>query len=579
MQAGKIIALWIVAVTGFNTSLHAQHPLPDEEYYSSLLHETFDTQNVMKTVAFVERYFRIAGNAGFDSSIYFVENILKEAGFKKEVNNEQENLLTYRIERRPMRRPTWEPVDASLSIEGEGTPLLSFRTNRNMIAINSASTPESGITAEIVYCGKATDNEIEKLDVKGKILFADTRIDTVYAQAIKYGAVGAIAYSIPFYNEPEKHPNGISFFHIPYNIKHPEQQKWGLMLSFAARTRLLAALARGPVMAHVNIRTKIYPSTELTLLASVRGTVKPEERMVINAHVQEPGANDNATGVATLAEMARLTALFVTSGKVKPARTITFLWGDEIVSPKRYIAEDPVRAKTIKWGLSLDMVGENTEKTGGVFLIEKMPDPSAIWTRGADQHTQWGGEPMQEKDMFPHYFNDFVFNRCLQEAKSTGWKIAFNPYEGGSDHTPFLEADIPAVLMWHFTDVFYHTDEDRLDKVSAEEMEHVGVSGMVTAYLLTASNEKIAIAAVKELSANALQRLQIEFQLSREAIANGSPSKKEKHIIDTWRNWYLAAIGRTADIHATGVTPAISKAIKKAMKRINATTEKYLRQL
>ena len=225
------------------------------------------------------------------------------------------------------------------------------------------------------------------------------------------------------------------------------------------------------------------------------------------------------------------------------------------------------------------MVGENTEKTGGVFLIEKMPDPSAIWTRGADQHTQWGGEPMKEKDMFPHYFNDFVFNRCLQEAKSTGWKIAFNPYEGGSDHTPFLEADIPAVLMWHFTDVFYHTDEDRLDKVSAEEMEHVGVSGMVTAYLLTASNEKIAIAAVKELSTNALQRLQTEFQLSREAVANGSPSQKEKHIIDTWRNWYLAAIARTADIHTTGVTPAISKAIKKAMKRINATTEKYLRQL
>ena len=67
MQAGKIIALWIVAVTGFNTSLHAQQPLPDEKYYSSLLHETFDTQNVMKTVAFVERYFRISGNTGFDS--------------------------------------------------------------------------------------------------------------------------------------------------------------------------------------------------------------------------------------------------------------------------------------------------------------------------------------------------------------------------------------------------------------------------------------------------------------------------------------------------------------------------------
>ena len=32
--------------------------------------------------------------------------------------------------------------------------------------------------------------------------------------------------------------------------------------------------------------------------------------------------------------------------------------------------------------MSLDMVGEDVKKTGGSFLIEKMPDPSAIWTRG-----------------------------------------------------------------------------------------------------------------------------------------------------------------------------------------------------
>jgi hypothetical protein len=579
MQLEKIVVLSFLTVIGFNAGLPAQQPLPGEEYYSSLLHKTFDTQNVMNTVTFVERYFRIAGNTGFDSSIYFVENILKAAGFKKEVNNEFENGLTYRIERRPMRRPTWEPVDASLTIDEEETPLLSFRTNRNMIAINSASTPAAGVKAEVVYCGTASDSEMEKHNVRGKILFAEARIDTVYAQALKYGAVGAIAYSIPFYNEPEKHPNGISFLYLPYNEKHPEQQKWGIMLSFAARTRLLAALARGPVTADVHIQTKIYPSTELTLVANVRGTIKPGERMVINAHVQEPGANDNATGVATLAEMARMTALFVTEGKIKPARTITFLWGDEIVAPARYIRNDSARAKSIKWGLSLDMVGEDTKKTGGVFLIEKMPDPSAIWTRGADKHTDWGGEPMLEKDMFPHYFNDFLFDRCRHEAKSTGWKIAANPYEGGSDHTPFLEAKIPAALMWHFTDVFYHTDEDRLDKVSAQEMKHVGVSGMVTAYLLTASNERMAVAAVKEIGANALQRLSTEFKLSRQAILNGKPAENEKHIIDTWRDWYVGAIDRCPDINVGGMTPAIKKAVKKAANSVNVATKKYLRQL
>jgi aminopeptidase YwaD len=76
--------------------------------------------------------------------------------------------------------------------------------------------------------------------------------------------------------------------------------------------------------------------------------------------------------------MATLTAKFSKRKEYQPKRTLTFLWGDEIISTRRYVQEDSLRAKDIKWGISLDMVGENTEKTGGTFLIEKMPDPSAI---------------------------------------------------------------------------------------------------------------------------------------------------------------------------------------------------------
>ena len=49
-----------------------------------------------------------------------------------------------------------------------------------------------------------------------------------------------------------------------------------------------------------------------------------------------------------------------------------------------------------------------------------------------------------------------------------------NPFEGGSDHTPFLKFKKPGALFWHFTDVFYHTDGDRLDMVSKPELANVG---------------------------------------------------------------------------------------------------------
>lgn len=532
-----------------------------------MLHKAFVEDNAYKTVAFVEQRWRVAGNTGFNESIFHVEQILQQAGFVKEIKGEGDGRLTYRIEKRPMQRPTWEPVQAQLFIEGDNKPLLEFATNRNMLAMYSGSTAPEGVSGELVDIGRATDQDLEGKDYSGKILLAEGGIGNAYMKAVKTGALGALAYSVSSYNQPEKHVHSIQFQSIRYEAD-TARRKWGILLSWAARERLKALLAKGAVKLRVVTASKIYPSEELTLVANVRGSAQPHERFVFSAHVQEPGANDNATGVGTLAEMARATAALVKAGKIDPARTITFLWGDEIVSTNRYIVDDSIRAKGIKWGLSLDMVGENTAKTGGSFLIEKMPDPSAIWTRGRDKHTEWGGSPLKETDLFPHYFNDLLLNRCLVEARSTGWVINTNPFEGGSDHTPFLRAKIPGLLMWHFTDVFYHTDSDRLDMVSAEEMRHVGISALATAYLLTQASEKTARMLIQDITANALKRLQDEAALSKAQVQQGGDTAAEKHILEVWRDWYLAALDTTRDIAAGGAGKKTDTAIAQAKERV-----------
>ena len=358
----------------------------------------------------------------------------------------------------------------------------------------------------------------------------------LYTNAIKYGALGALAYSIPAYNKPEKYIHSIQFQNIPY--LDSARQKWGILLSYDAKEKLKAALAKGIVRVQVKVVSKIYTADELTIVANVRGALTPDERFVFSAHVQEPGANDNATGVGTLAEMARVTAGLVQQKKLLPKRTITFLWGDEIVSTGRYIKDDSVRAKGIRWGLSLDMVGEDITKTNGSFLIEKMPDPSAIWTRGNDKHTEWGGRPLKESDMFPHYFNDFLLNRCRQQGKESNWVINANPFEGGSDHTPFLQAKIPGLLMWHFTDEFYHTDGDRLNMVSAAEMKNVGVSALAAAFTLASADQYTTLQLIDEITKNATDRLQTEFELSKDAVKKGSELAEQQHILTVWANWY-----------------------------------------
>jgi hypothetical protein len=552
-------------------------PAAREKKYFKLLENTFNEQQAYNTVWFVEQRWRLAGNSGFNESIYQVEKILQQAGYKKETNGEATGTLTYRIEKRPMNRVTWEPVDASLYIVGDKEPLLQFRSNRNMIAMYSASTPAEGVTAEVMYIGKGSAKELEGKDVKGKIIMGDGGIGGIYGMAMKNGAAGALAYSMPAYTQPAKYTNSIQFQGISYTDSL--RQKWGILLSYAAREKLKAALAKGPVSVKVVVNTKIYQAEELTLVANVRGKTRPGERFVFSAHVQEPGANDNASGVGALAEMARTTAELVQKKKVVPRRTLTFLWGDEIVSTRRYIQDDSIRARGIKWGLSLDMVGEDIQKTGGTFLIEKMPDPSAIWTRGNEKHSEWGGSALKESDMFPHYFNDLLLNRCLFEAAKTGWVVKTNPFEGGSDHTPFLMARIPGLLMWHFTDVFYHTDADRLDMVSPVEMKHVAKSALATAFLLTTADNKTAVALIKDITRNALQRLQTEYELSKAAVQAGKEKAKEQHILEVWRDWYVKALACTIDIPAGEAGKQVQQAIVKGQEQIKELTATYIATL
>lgn len=565
----KIKILFALLFAGLTT--YAQNTT--QEYFK-LTRSGFNEKNAYETTAFVEKYFRVPGNSGFNASIYYVENILKKAGFVQQKQNEVEAPLAYRIEKRPMKNNTWEPVDANINIVGETQPLISFKTNRNMIPINCGSTPADGVTAEVIFLEKTSAADLAKLDLKGKIVFSENHPSRLLQLATNAGAIGVLGYAMPRYTQPEIHQTSIQFGSMKAN-----SEVWTLLLSFAAKEKLKAACSKGSIKLKVSIQTKIYPSEELTIVANVKGSIKPDERFVFSAHVQEPGANDNASGVGTLAEMARLTAELYQAKKIVPQRTLTFLWGDEIVSTRRYIVEDTIRAKGIMWGMSLDMVGEDTKKTGGSFLIEKMPDPSAIWTRGTDKHTEWGAGNVTEKDLFPHYFNDFIFDICKAQGKFANWTVNFNPFEGGSDHTPFLQSKIPGLLMWHFTDVFYHTDNDRIDKVSATEMKNVGISGLTAAYSLISADEQTAIATVLQVKNDALARLKTEFELSKDAIAKGKAVADEKHIIATWSKWYVDALATINKMPVKAETTRVGSAIKFATNEVEKQTKIYLEGL
>ncbi|MFT5915574.1 MAG: aminopeptidase YwaD, partial [Bacteroidia bacterium] len=104
-----------------NVSLSAQSPT---DSYLKQIRPVFSAENAYNTTAFVEKHWRVVGNEGFNSSIYYVKDVLEKAGFVNETQNPTKSNLTYRIEKREMKLPTWQPISGSLQIEGDETILL-----------------------------------------------------------------------------------------------------------------------------------------------------------------------------------------------------------------------------------------------------------------------------------------------------------------------------------------------------------------------------------------------------------------------------------------------------------------------
>ncbi|HEX6049382.1 MAG TPA: M28 family peptidase, partial [Gemmatimonadaceae bacterium] len=327
---------------------------PAVAHLFSLVRPAFSGDRALATVAFLEQRWRLPGNRPFDESIDHIVEQLREAGFVEESGAPPAAVLTYRVERRPMTAPAWEPVDASLAIVGSTTPLLRFATNRNMMAVNSWPTAKGGVEAEVVSVGEGSGDAFDRARVTGKIVFGEMPVGRLFNEAVrKRGAIGVLAYSMPAYTRPETHRTSIQFSSIPADSA---ARSWGILLSYAAREALRRAMAAGPVRVRVTTDARRYASVERTVIADVRGRDAAHERFVFSAHVQEPGANDNASGVGAAVEMARVLATLVRERNVSPRRSVTFIWGNEIASTRRYLA-DRGRAATVRWGMSLDMVG------------------------------------------------------------------------------------------------------------------------------------------------------------------------------------------------------------------------------
>jgi len=560
------------------------------EPYRKAISADFNEQAAFNTVKYISQYWRVAGNPGFDSSIAYVANRLKAAGFSS--NENDKTFFTYRIDLAPAdEKPAWNPISAKVVLinsKKKKIELEDFGQSPVMLCPNSFST---NITVELIDVGHGeNDEDYRNKNLKGKIAFGNGAIPLLFLRAVKQrDALGVVSSQIPEYNHADQFPDIISKDDIPYNN---EKKSFGLKISRRSERILKEELSKGPCKLHVEIETEFKKYQMKTLIAEIQGTVKPRERIVSVAHIDhyKPGANDNASGSATLLEMALSLKKLISEKKIDmPSRTLTFIWGDEYRNDflaggagfwMRQYFDDFAETKA---AFSLDMTGEDTKKTGGTFLIEKYPDPSAVWTRSPDIHSGWGESLVDEARLDGSFINDYVFYVCNLHAKETHWSVKTNVFEGGSDHQPFVDSKIPVVLAWHFPDQFYHSNMDDLDKVSATEMKNVGVS-ILTAILGVANLNKTQARELNNLLLEkALARLESELDNSKNELTVSKVDKaveleKQKRILSAWHRWYNEALESVARV-CLDPDQSLAVLINQSKEVINQKKEKVLKEL
>lgn len=215
-----------------------------------------------------------------------------------------------------------------------------------------------------------------------------------------------------------------------------------------------------------NNRRGIILKDSENVLAYIKGSEKPEEIIVISAHLDHEGvkngeiyngADDDGSGTVAILEIAEAFKQAADAGK-GPKRSILFLHvtGEEKgLLGSKYYSENPIfpLANTVT-NLNMDMIGRVDDHHKG--------NPNYIYLIGADKlstELHNVSEAMNKK--YTNINLDYKYNDDNDP----------NRFYYRSDHYNFAKHNIPVIFYFNGTHDDYHRPTDTPDKINYEMLE------------------------------------------------------------------------------------------------------------
>ncbi|GAA0435256.1 hypothetical protein GCM10008983_09800 [Lentibacillus halophilus] len=398
------------------------------ELFDQKVIQNVDAANMYNDIDYLSDVPREAGTDGEKRAVDYIKNRFDELGYDTEIQSF------------PIREVHSE---ANVAINGNALE------DKAVDVISGG--PNGKQTASLVDVGKANPDDMP--DVDGKIALIERGntemppLKQVFTVKEK-GAIGAIVYS--------------SDDDASYRMVPGAQIIPAVGVSSSTGQDLVKQLDDGDVTATLDIKVKRIEKTSHNVVASL----KPEpnkatgQLVTIGAHHDSvpggPGANDDASGVSAVLELARIYANKPIDTEV---RFVTFGAEERGLIGSRHYVESMLQNERnrIVSHFQMDMIGAREagadNPAGGLIMFTIDGNKNLVTDMGAT----WASKTM-----------DVTL-----------------PYGqmGRSDHQPFHDAGIPTALFTHAPlEPSYHQPTDTLDKISKKKLQQVTETVGAAAY-------------------------------------------------------------------------------------------------
>jgi aminopeptidase YwaD len=351
---------------------------------------------------------RPAGSPGHAAAVQYASDQLRTWGY-------QPSLQGF-----PMR--TYQDRGARLAVTQGGSSTLAADTLQY--------SPAGKIDAPLVAAGLGAPDDFAGVDARGKLVLlrrGTLRFAEKVANAASAGAVGVVVA-----NDQGGRVQG--------SLGSPAAIP-SVTISADDGRALEGLLAAGPVALSLEVDASVESRPAENVIAEKLGSNPVAGTIVIGAHLDSvpagPGANDNASGSASVLELARAFA-----GRDYPF-TVRFVLFDAeelgLFGSQYYVESlSPVERRGMRAMINLDMVGVGR-----------------AWRFGGD-------------------------NSLVQEALGAATDLGVQalplrgPVASSSDHASFMAAGIPSLFLYRVEDPNYHTAEDRPEHVDPDALDQAG---------------------------------------------------------------------------------------------------------